>query len=100
MVFPEVTVLFADIVDFTRMSASLTPEGTVAWLNELFSSFDALSERFGLPVPRPDHADVAAEMALEIQRELASGGIRTEVTRQCEACGSIPSAEKLRHSIA
>jgi class 3 adenylate cyclase len=85
--FPEVTVLFADIVDFTRMSASLTPEALVAFLNDLFSTFDRLSERFGLekiktvgdaymavaglPTPRPDHAQAAAEMALEIQQELS-----------------------------
>lgn len=86
--FPEATVLFADVVDFTPTSASLTPEGTVAWLNDLFSLFDALSDRFGLekiktvgdaymavaglPTPRADHADVAADMALEIQRQLAT----------------------------
>jgi class 3 adenylate cyclase len=85
---PEATVLFADIVDFTQMSASMQPEATVAWLNDLFSQFDALSERFGLekiktvgdaymaaaglPVPRPDHAQAAADMALEIQRLLAT----------------------------
>jgi len=86
--FPEATVLFADIVDFTVTTASLTPEATVAWLNELFSLFDSLSDRFGLekiktvgdaymavaglPTPRVDHAEAAAEMALEIQRVLAT----------------------------
>ncbi len=85
--FPEATVLFADIVDFTRMSASLKPEALVAFLNDLFSTFDRLSDRFGLekiktvgdaymavaglPTPRPDHAQAAAEMALEIEQELA-----------------------------
>jgi len=86
--FPEATVLFADIVDFTPASASLTPEATVAWLNALFSLIDSLSDRFGLekiktigdaymavaglPTPRADHAEAAADMALEIQRQLAT----------------------------
>jgi adenylate cyclase len=86
--FPETTVLFADIVDFTPASASLTPEGTVAWLNDLFSLIDSLSDRFGLekiktvgdaymaaaglPTPRADHAEAAADMALEIQRQIAT----------------------------
>jgi len=86
--FPEATVLFADIVDFTPTSASLTPEGTVAWLNDLFSLFDSLSDRFGLekiktvgdaymavaglPTPRADHAEATADMALEMQRQIAT----------------------------
>ncbi len=85
--FPEATVLFADIADFTRISADLPPERLVAWLNDLFSAFDHLSEHHGLekiktvgdaymaaaglPTPRPDHAQAAAEMALSIQDELA-----------------------------
>jgi len=87
--FPEATVLFADIVDFTRLSANMPPEALVAWLNDLFSSFDHLSERLGLekiktvgdaymavaglPTPRPDHAQAAAEMALAMQDLLAQG---------------------------
>ena len=84
--FPEATVLFADIADFTSLTAAVPPEETAAWLNDLFSLLDALSDRFGLekiktvgdsylavagiPVPRSDHAEAAAEMALEIQRAL------------------------------
>jgi class 3 adenylate cyclase len=86
--FPVATVLFADVVDFTRMSASLTPAQVVTWLSDLFSLFDDLSNRYGLekiktvgdaymaaagvPTPGPDHVKSAAEMALEIQRRLAS----------------------------
>ncbi|HEU5303303.1 MAG TPA: adenylate/guanylate cyclase domain-containing protein, partial [Gemmatimonadales bacterium] len=84
--FTEATVLFADIVEFTRISAGMRPEDLVAWLNDLFSVFDRLSERHGLekiktvgdaymaasgvPMPRPDHAQAAAEMALEMQDEV------------------------------
>ncbi|MDR7543176.1 MAG: adenylate/guanylate cyclase domain-containing protein [Armatimonadota bacterium] len=78
--FPEVTMLFADVVDFTRMSASMPPERLVAWLNDVFSQLDTVADRFGLekiktvgdsfmaasglPTPRPDRAEAAAEMAL------------------------------------
>lgn len=80
--FAEVTVLFADIVDFTTLANETDPEDLVTLLNELFSRFDRLAERHGLekiktigdsylvvgglPLPRPDHAEAVAEMALEM----------------------------------
>jgi class 3 adenylate cyclase len=85
--FPEVTVLFADLVDFTRRSQQVSPAEVVATLNELFSAFDRLAQRHGLekiktigdaymvagglPNPRPDHAQAVAEMALAMQEEVA-----------------------------
>ncbi len=79
----DVTVLFADIVGFTPMSAGMTPHRTVAILNEVFSRFDRLAERHGLekiktigdeymvvgglPEPSRDHAERVAAMALEMQ---------------------------------
>ncbi|WP_448562496.1 adenylate/guanylate cyclase domain-containing protein [Trichothermofontia sp.] len=82
--FPEVTVLFADIVGFTQLSASLPPTQLVSWLNQIFSAFDQLAESLqlekiktigdaymvvgGLPVERPDHAEAVAEMALGMQQ--------------------------------
>lgn len=93
--FGEVTVLFADIVDFTAHAERTPPEATVALLNELFSQFDGLTEARGLekiktvgdaymvagglPDPMPDHAGAAAEVALEIlnvvdRRSLPDGG--------------------------
>jgi len=84
--FDEVTVLFADIVDFTTMSATAAPEEVVELLNGLFSWFDRLAEKHGLekiktigdaymvagglPVPRADHAEAVAEMALEMMAGL------------------------------
>ncbi|MCX7144098.1 MAG: adenylate/guanylate cyclase domain-containing protein [Proteobacteria bacterium] len=75
-----VTVLFADIVGFTPLSASKTPQALVELLNRIFSEFDALADMHGLekiktigdaymavaglPNPRPDHAPRAARMAL------------------------------------
>jgi class 3 adenylate cyclase len=85
--FAEVTVLFADLVDFTRRSRQVSPAQVVATLNELFSAFDRLAQRHGLekiktigdaymvagglPQPRPDHAQAVAEMALAMQAEVA-----------------------------
>jgi class 3 adenylate cyclase len=84
--FPEVTVLFADLVDFTRRSQATTPEKVVLVLDDLFTAFDRLAERLGLekiktigdaymvvgglPEPRPDHAQAVAEMALALREEV------------------------------
>jgi len=78
----EVTVLFADIVNFTPLTASVSPEKLVGLLDRVFSAFDDVADRFGLekiktigdsymavagvPTARPDHAEAAAEMALTI----------------------------------
>ncbi|MEN9573108.1 MAG: hypothetical protein RL514_963 [Verrucomicrobiota bacterium] len=80
--FAEVTVLFVDIVEFTALANETDPDDLVTLLNELFSRFDRLTEQHGLekiktigdcylvvgglPVPRPDHAEAVAEMALGI----------------------------------
>jgi adenylate cyclase len=84
----EVTVLFADVVDFTPFMARTEPGRVVGLLDEIFSAFDALSLRFGLekiktigdaymvaaglPETRDDHADVAAQMALAMQADMAN----------------------------
>lgn len=80
--FNEVSVLFADIVDFTRLSAGAEAEDVVNMLNAVFSDFDRLAEKHrlekiktigdaymiagGLPEPRPDHAEAITEMALDM----------------------------------
>ncbi|MEG4859429.1 adenylate/guanylate cyclase domain-containing protein [Microcoleus sp. K1-B6] len=85
--FPEVTVLFADIVGFTALSAVMNPIELVDLLNKIFSGFDLLCERHGLekiktigdaymavgglPEPRADHADAIAQIALDMQAEIA-----------------------------
>ncbi len=82
----DVTVVFADVVDFTPFTERTAPEQVVGVLDEIFSAFDSLAERLGLekiktvgdaymvvaglPDPRPDHAVAAAEMALAMQAEL------------------------------
>jgi class 3 adenylate cyclase len=85
--FPDVSVLFADIVDFTWRSQRISPEQVVEALNDLFSVFDELAQERGLekiktigdaymvvgglPEPRPDHAEAIAEMALAMRDEVA-----------------------------
>lgn len=84
--FAEATVLFADIVDFTDLSAHVPPTELVDLLNGIFSAFDYLAVHHGLekiktigdsymvvgglPDPRQDHIEAVAEMALDMQREI------------------------------
>ncbi|MDO8367703.1 MAG: adenylate/guanylate cyclase domain-containing protein [Saprospiraceae bacterium] len=81
--FDEVTVLFTDFVDFTRISEKLSPHDLVSELHLNFKAFDEIIERHGLekiktigdaymavsglPVPNPQHALMAAQAAMEIQ---------------------------------
>ena len=46
--FADVTVMFADIVNFTQVAAKMTPEDVFSMLNRIFSAFDELAEKFGL----------------------------------------------------
>jgi class 3 adenylate cyclase len=46
--YADATVMFADIVNFTRLSDELPPNQVVTLLNEVFSSFDALAEKYHL----------------------------------------------------
>ena len=80
--YPEVTVLFADIVDFTRLSSHANPVEVVKVLNDIFSDFDDLAKRHGLekiktigdaymvagglPVTREDHCDAVVSFALDM----------------------------------
>ncbi len=86
--FDSASILFADVVDFTPISAQLPPDEVVGLLNHLFSHFDSLVDRYGLekiktigdaymvaagiPVPRPDHAHALARLALDMQEAIAS----------------------------
>jgi class 3 adenylate cyclase len=46
--FADVSVLFADVVDFTRLAEELTPNQVVSFLDEVFTQFDRLSLKYGL----------------------------------------------------
>ncbi len=86
--FPNVTVLFADLVGFSDFAESISADEIVSLLNDLVSAFDEAAERHGvekvktigsgymavcgLTVPRLDHAkrvmDFAVEMVQIVQR--------------------------------
>jgi class 3 adenylate cyclase len=46
--FADVTVMFVDIVNFTRIAEGMTPQQVFAMLNRIFSSFDELAEHYGM----------------------------------------------------
>lgn len=46
--FADVTVMFADIVNFTKVAEGLSPQQVFAMLNRIFSSFDELAEQYGM----------------------------------------------------
>lgn len=85
--FPQSSVLFADIVGFTVLSDNLPPETIVMLLNDIFSRFDNLVERYnlekiktigdaymvvgGLPLPQAEHATNIAQFALSMLTEIA-----------------------------
>lgn len=81
--FEEASILFADVVNFTPLSADMPPVEVVGLLNEVFSAFDLLVEKYdlekiktigdcymvasGIPRRRPDHAHALLSMALELR---------------------------------
>ncbi len=85
--YESVTVLFADIVSFTKMSSELSPQDLVDLLNLIFSNFDTLCETYGLekiktigdaymvaggiPIPTKNHAEAIACMALDMIDKVA-----------------------------
>ena len=92
----DVSVMFADIVNFTHLSEEMSPNETVLLLNDIFSEFDILAERFqiekiktigdaymvagGLTHRSAQYVDAVAAMALDMQafvsRYIAPNGER------------------------
>ncbi len=80
--FEKATILFADLVNFTQISTTMSATKLVYLLNEIFSTFDKLTDKHGLekiktigdaymvaggiPIARPDDAEAIAEMALDM----------------------------------
>ena len=84
--YDDASILFADIVDFTHMAATMMPLTLVDLLNEVFHCFDDLVDRYdlekiktigdcymvasGVPRPRVDHAHALVNFALDMQAEI------------------------------
>ena len=78
----DATILFCDIAGLTQLSRRLSPEKIISSLNIVFSEFDHLVGFYelekiktigdaymiasGVPVQRDDHAEVMADLALEM----------------------------------
>jgi len=93
-----VTVLFADLVGFTSLAERLSPPDVVALLDRVFARWDALAASHGvekiktigdaymaaggLPVPRADHAEAIAELALAMRPEVARCAAETGLALQ------------------
>jgi class 3 adenylate cyclase len=96
--YADATVLFADLVGFTPLAASLSPAETVGLLDRLFSAFDELAERHGLekiktigdaymvvggvPDRSTDHPARVVAMGLDMLRAVAT--IAHETGRQLD----------------
>ena len=81
--YENASILFADMAGFTARAADTLPVHLVLFLNDLFSAFDHLVERYGLekikttgdsymvvsgvPEPRPGHAEAIAKLALDMR---------------------------------
>jgi adenylate cyclase len=86
--YPEVTILFTRVNDFWPIAGSRPPAEFIDLLNRVFSLFDRLADQHGvqkiktigdtylavcgLPQAQPDHAQLIAELALSMQREIAN----------------------------
>ena len=94
--YGEATMIFADVVNSTPLTAELTPRDMVALLDEYVSLFDGLADRqgvekirtigdnwmgvAGVPQPRRDHADAVARLALGMLEYVAE---RKRSGRRC-----------------
>ena len=81
--FADVSVMFVDIVNFTKIAEGLSPQQVFSMLNKVFSSFDELAEKYGLEKIktigdaymvagglnnlRRDYSDALVDMALEMR---------------------------------
>jgi len=84
--FPEASILFAAVHDFSRLTENMAATDLVTLLNNVYSGFDTIVQKLGLekikivgesymiaagvPTPRPDHAEAIAEAALALQQEI------------------------------
>jgi adenylate cyclase len=84
--YDAASILFADIVGFTPMAATMLPLALVDLLNDVFECFDDLVDKYelekiktigdcymvaaGVPRQRVDHAEALVNFALDMQAEI------------------------------
>ena len=82
--YDDASILFADIAGFTERASEMAPTELVRFLDRLYTTFDRLVDRHGLekikttgdsymvvsgvPVPRTDHVEAIAALALDLSR--------------------------------
>jgi class 3 adenylate cyclase len=79
--FADVTVMFVDIVNFTRLAEGMTPQEVFAMLNRVFSAFDELAERFGME-----------KIKTIGDAYMVAGGLNSETTEFTEAIADLALA--------
>ncbi len=114
--FDSISVLFADVVGFTPMTASLEPEEMVDRLNVIFTHFDTLADRYGcekirtigdgymvaagVPVPKDDHAHALAAMALDMLDYIEDGPFRLRIGIDTgPAVGGVIGTRKFQYDV-
>jgi class 3 adenylate cyclase len=116
------TILYTDIVDFTRISESMRPEHVVDMLNSYFESVITVIDRFGgivnqfqgdamlvtfnVPVADPQHADKAMQTAIAIQQTVTSikfAGVTLETRIGINSgnvfAGNVGTAERMNYTV-
>jgi len=94
--YNDVSVLFSDLVGFTKISSEIPPTELVTYLNTLFSEFDTIARDLkvekikmigdaymvvaGAPEPRADHADAIANMALRMVTTIEQANRDLDIT--------------------
>ena len=85
--YDDASILFCDIAGFTQRASEISPTELVRFLDRLYTTFDRLVDRHGLekikttgdsymvvsgvPVPRVDHVEAIADLALEMSHAVA-----------------------------
>jgi class 3 adenylate cyclase len=93
--FENCSVYFSDIVSFTSTSENLEPKYLISELNDIFTTFDGIIEKYGceriktigdaymavsgMPIPAENHAENMIDSALEILETLKKRGEESEI---------------------
>ncbi len=106
--YADVSVVMLDFVGFTKMMMEVDPNVIVSELNDIFTSFDRISEQFGceriktmgdaylavsgMPDPNPDHSRAIANCAIRYVRYLERRNQSSAIKWECRvgiATGSV-----------